>query len=384
MYESVYIVVVALCVVILGYILYRSGVDIDQRAENIAFKRLVASVILIQVMDAGSILARLNSSGAMYVLGVVSGASYLFMTAVAGFFFYCFTELQMNPKKRIDKRTSFWLVVPLVAQLALCVSSIWTKQIFYVDAANVYHRGPYHVIVIIIAFGYVVVAAANVLSRLSREHSKYKRSELLTLLSFFILPGIGIVLEAIFAGVPTTWAGATCSLLMVYCNFQSYRISTDGLTGLNNRLHFDKYLHTTAFDTRRTDRLFLLLMDIDGFKHINDTFGHLEGDHALTHAARQLQYVCRRRNAFLARYGGDEFAIVYLCDGRDDVEHLRADINKAFDDYNRICKKAYNITMSIGYEEFSPEAATTVRELVELADEALYKEKSAKQAVANK
>ena len=93
-----------------------------------------------------------------------------------------------------------------------------------------------------------------------------------------------------------------------------YRLTTvDGLTQVNNRRSFDEAIEREISRCRRYGRtLSLVLIDVDHFKRINDTFGHLAGDYVLSRLAQAAQGTLRTEDLF-ARYGGEEFAI--LCRG---------------------------------------------------------------------
>src|SRR5690606_13043649 len=90
-----------------------------------------------------------------------------------------------------------------------------------------------------------------------------------------------------------------------------YRMSImDGLTGVHNKRHFLEFLERElAVATRQTAALSLIMVDIDHFKKINDTHGHLAGDAALKELCRRLRPRIRTTD-LLARYGGEEFAVV--------------------------------------------------------------------------
>jgi diguanylate cyclase (GGDEF)-like protein len=86
---------------------------------------------------------------------------------------------------------------------------------------------------------------------------------------------------------------------------------TDGLTGIPNRRHFDKALAAEWARSARSKRnLSLILIDIDDFKVLNDSFGHVQGDNAIKAVASAVQQVALRSSDLGARYGGDEFAIL--------------------------------------------------------------------------
>lgn len=84
----------------------------------------------------------------------------------------------------------------------------------------------------------------------------------------------------------------------------------DGLTGLPNRYLFEDYVHNAIAQARRTGEGFaIMVVDLDGFKRLNDTFGHRAGDRVLQHVSRQMAETVRTSDT-VARYGGDEFVVL--------------------------------------------------------------------------
>lgn len=84
----------------------------------------------------------------------------------------------------------------------------------------------------------------------------------------------------------------------------------DGLTGLPNRYLFEDYVHNAIAQARRTGEGFaIMVVDLDGFKRLNDTFGHRAGDRMLQHVSRQMAETVRTSDT-VARYGGDEFVVL--------------------------------------------------------------------------
>ena len=103
-------------------------------------------------------------------------------------------------------------------------------------------------------------------------------------------------------------------------------VRTDDLTGLNNRGEFDRYLRTTLNNISTDKMLYLLLFDADGFKSINDGYGHQEGDRALRFISGVLTEACKNTDWFCARYGGDEFVIICRCSDEITVKKIISDI----------------------------------------------------------
>jgi diguanylate cyclase (GGDEF)-like protein len=87
------------------------------------------------------------------------------------------------------------------------------------------------------------------------------------------------------------------------------RASTDALTGLPNRRYFDEYLGLLGRRRRAEDRIGVLMVDIDRFKRLNDTFGHAVGDHVLREVAHAIASAVRDDDV-PARFGGEEFAVL--------------------------------------------------------------------------
>jgi diguanylate cyclase (GGDEF)-like protein/PAS domain S-box-containing protein len=152
----------------------------------------------------------------------------------------------------------------------------------------------------------------------------------------------------------------------------------DVLTGLANRLSImDKIEEAIARHSRRGDSFAVLLLDLDRFKHVNDTLGHAVGDALLRETAVRLKASLRETDV-LARLGGDEFAIVQDSDSNQrEAASALADriidiVSKPFD----IEGNEVNIATSIGIS-LAPEHATSSDSLMKMADLALYRAKSA-------
>jgi diguanylate cyclase (GGDEF)-like protein len=150
--------------------------------------------------------------------------------------------------------------------------------------------------------------------------------------------------------------------------------TTDGLTGLYNHRYFQERLAVELEQAGRLKKsLALFLMDIDHFKKFNDTFGHQEGDVVLKKVAQLLKKHSEPGNFIPCRYGGEEFVMILpgcdLVESRLIAEELRQDCatNLTGGDQN----STIAITLSIGISNF-PQAALEQRELIHIADEALY------------
>jgi len=123
----------------------------------------------------------------------------------------------------------------------------------------------------------------------------------------------------------------------------------------------------------------LMLLDIDYFKKVNDTYGHPVGDYVLETLAKLIQDNIRDRDKFY-RIGGEEFAIISIQKNKDDEIKFAQRIRKIIEDYN--FEKAGKVTISIGFTALKDNE--TYEEWYKRADEALYEAKKERNKVVEK
>jgi two-component system, cell cycle response regulator len=151
----------------------------------------------------------------------------------------------------------------------------------------------------------------------------------------------------------------------------------DPLTGAFNRRHFSERLEAElAYAKRHSAELSLLLLDIDYFKKINDTYGHLEGDRVLRELTRACNQGLRAEDMF-ARYGGEEFAVllrgVPLAGAARAAERLRIAIaEEVF-----VGKPPLSVSVSVGCASIACIEDATAANLIHIADQRLYEAKQA-------
>ena len=157
----------------------------------------------------------------------------------------------------------------------------------------------------------------------------------------------------------------------------AYRALHDGLTDLANRASFEEQLQRTHAESELTGRpLAVMFLDLDRFKEVNDSFGHDRGDQLLVEVGRRLRR-CLRKSDLVARFGGDEFAILakdYKRPG--DIGRLADRIIKTVAQPIRIDDQDVTIGVSIGITTF-PEDRSPAEIMVANADLALYRAKQA-------
>jgi len=154
----------------------------------------------------------------------------------------------------------------------------------------------------------------------------------------------------------------------------------DSLTQLNNRRSFISTLEKEwASAARSKQPLSLLMLDIDHFKAFNDHFGHLAGDGCLRQVARIIKDQIQRRSDMACRYGGEEFAVILPNTDAPGAEALAKDILNSIRQAqidNPTSEQKF-LTASIGISSFHYQSKTNTNDLIEVADQQLYRAKSA-------
>ncbi|HEX5357971.1 MAG TPA: diguanylate cyclase [Aquabacterium sp.] len=154
----------------------------------------------------------------------------------------------------------------------------------------------------------------------------------------------------------------------------------DPLTGLANRRRFDAYLAKEMPGVNATDTaLALMLIDVDHFKAFNDRYGHPAGDQCLRHIAQTLKEAMPQQEGLLARWGGEEFAIVLPGANRQDALAAAESLRRAVEALrmrHEASPTAGHVTISVGVAMLSQDGGQdAVRQLLARADQALYQSK---------
>ena len=151
---------------------------------------------------------------------------------------------------------------------------------------------------------------------------------------------------------------------------------TDHLTGAFNQKYFlDTLSKAFSYSLRHNTSLGLLMLDIDFFKKINDTYGHIVGDIVLKEFVKRIENNLRNED-ILCRYGGDEFAVIVRDFKYGFIKIAAERIRLFFDGRSINCKDhKINISVSIGAATIDNENIATPEDMIELADANLYKAK---------
>ncbi len=330
------------------------------------FKVLLYSNALILLFDTG-----------MWLLDGVSGMPGRFLHSFVTTVYYClnpiicllwyfYVDYNIFRTMAHLKRVFITMSIPALLAFALSVISNLYGCLFYIDGDNVYHRGPYFLVIGFICFAYIAHTTALILVK----RRIIKNRDYIPMLVFALPPVIGGVFQILFYGLSLIWVCTTFSILIIFINIQNNELYKDYLTNLYNRRHLDNYLYVRR--QGNDNKLFAgLMIDIDSFKAINDQYGHKSGDQALKHTSEILRKSFRK-NDFLARYGGDEFIVFMEIQDKSDLSEAVKRLNENVAAFNAQKIVPYELSLSVGYDYYS---GNSMVEFLEHIDNLMYLEK---------
>lgn len=374
MAESIlYSEVSAVCILILLLLCIKVRNSMFLQEQRRLFLRVAISNILFLALDSVWIFIDRQVLDISVALNWGINGCYYILSGVLGVFWFTYSETVQGSRLVQDKRYRPVTLLPVAILIILTLLSFKTGWLFYIDAQNTYHRGPAYPIQLLTSYGYVIFTAGKAFY-LSRHTDNYRRQVELRALAAFVLPTlVAGTLQVIFPGYPILCIGNAVGILYVYLTLQEQLISRDPLTKLNNRNQLFQYLSMKITHLHEKRDLYLLMIDVDYFKTINDQYGHVEGDQALKIVADCLMKSCGKRNFFIARYGGDEFVVLCELGTADDVQEVRAAIHAEMEKV----KTPYVLSLSIGCAKYTA-AIKNQQDFIAQADAELYKIKNAR------
>jgi len=337
------------------------------KQKNLFIMMLDVTIFLI-VADT---LGRFDGLGTFYYIANHVGNFLLYaLSIVIPSLWILYVSNHIYKDQKQFKKIAIVLLVFNVLNLLLDIISQFNGWYYYIDSNNIYHRGPF--LIFTTVFTTIIFITSSFMVLLNKK--KIEKRYYFSLIFFAVPPFIGVILQAIFYGTAIVQNGIVISLLLVFLKIQNISIHTDYLTGVYNRKELDKYLEN-KINSISEDKSFLAIMiDLNNFKYINDTYGHAMGDNVLKTTANLLKS-CIKTNDFIARYGGDEFCVIMDTTDNVVIEKMINKINKCLDNYNAISGQPYKVSFSMGYSVYDNKSDMEYKDFQRKIDKLMYENK---------
>ena len=363
------------------------------------FSLVLIGIVLLKTMGLSQMVAQSNFamsiiaemvffvSDTLFVLvneGVLPGGKPVMMAckevyflATAAMCFFWFIYFEYLRETRFVKRRRYVLYSTSILWLMVIalLANLFNHSLFYIDESGVYRRGPFFILTYILSYSYVLIAFIRVMINLKRDTEATNKDLLIRLAFFPLFPGISGVLQFIYPRLPIACAAISITTLYLYLTWVDQLISLDPLTGLNNRKQLTHTFNNLSKSHEDQDKIRLYLIDVNHFKQINDTYGHLQGDNALKIIAEALKAACKgaNRGTVIARYGGDEFVILVSENNNDETIDLKERIKEKLKELSKKKSVPFELTVSVG--SACSDNGDSLKDLILKADKAMYMEK---------
>ena len=192
---------------------------------------------------------------------------------------------------------------------------------------------------------------------------------------------VTVMIYAVFYLPYIIWMGYMLVLMILFTDLQKLMIDRDELTSLSNRRRMLKEIEEM---TEESSPWSYILIDVNSFKQVNDTYGHNEGDHALQIVASVLDTVASGNGAAAYRIGGDEFAVVASSGEEAAVSGLCAKLEEELSSRAENERLPYPLTISFGYTVYAEMEGKDLHGIMEKADGRMYEDKRRKAALRQK
>ncbi len=299
------------------------------------------------------------SNGLLYALGLVPITLWLA---------YLDEAVAFDAGIRMRRRRIY--ILANIAMVVLALLNPRTEMLFTVDGMNRYARtnGAW------IALGSsLTLYASSLIALIPYRRSVSGRITQLILL-IALIPTLGGILQAFAYGTSLLWPAMAFLALCGYLLVQREEMKRDLITSLATRSQMEERI---SYLLARRRPFSLVMMDLDGFKAINDTWGHEEGDTALATVANLLTKSIKQVDSAY-RYAGDEFMLIIESEdaeaGKLVVERLKANLDRV----NRHSGKPYVLALSAGIAYYDGREGEQLPNLCGRADDAMYREKTSK------
>lgn len=305
-----------------------------------------------------------SSNIVIKVLVFLSGSGLFLGNVMIGYLWAKFIMVHMNIPFS-DIRRNIYRTIGLIS-IVLLVINIFYPLVFSVSDGR-YQRGFAYIIFLLFAAFYILDSLYLYVKRVKKNGSLK-----LFPVHIFLIPVIlGVVIQAFFVEIAITWTSIAISVAGIMTALKNEIIFTDCLTGLYNRVYLE-FLHKRACN-KKDCWVSGIMIDLNGFKQINDNYGHAEGDLALCIVA-DLLLKSFSEYGVVTRYAGDEFVIMLNTTDDQLIQKIIKSAKKNFVTENEKNDKPYQLSASMGYA-ITNLSNETIDDFMNRIDEQMYQDK---------
>lgn len=295
--------------------------------------------------------------------------SLLYMANIIDSYLWCvYVDQRLNGSERTSPKLYLILAIPALGGMIELLLNFRFGFLFSFDKGNFYHREP-------LGYSHLVITVIYLGLSLLIKFQHYRKNGKLRFFPIwmFLLPvTIGAVTQIFMYGVSIVWCCVALGLIGIHMCLQNELAYMDPLTKLYNRTYMNFIIANMESKYREVGGI---MLDMDYFKAINDTYGHEAGDNALSDISSIIRK-CIPDNTIPIRFAGDEFIIFCPEYNEDKMDTIIGDLRYAADQFNKKGEREYKLSFSAGISilDESKNIDVFLKEL----DDRMYDEKKTK------
>lgn len=324
---------VVIILVVTLFLAYKNNVIKHDRNRHY-FIGVVLTLILLVLEIATEILMMYSEPKLVLLHNIVNVFGFILTPVVPISMTYLYDNKKLCPFRWI-------LLIPIILNTILVISSPWTGWIFKIGENNTYSRGPYFFVLTIISLVYFLV----LISIEIRNYIGCDEEEHVLLFIIIILPVIGIILQILFPRILLIWGCVSVSLVLYYILISQRQYKYDVLTGIPNRVCFQKEMQQLF----RTKGVLVAVFDLNNLKKTNDKWGHAVGDEMIK-AAATIIHRSFKDYGTTYRIGGDEFCVICRNISEDEWKQCIESLNQTAADFRM--DNINKLVIACGYSYF--------------------------------
>ena len=362
------------CILILAVLLINDKLHSTKQEKQIWFNWTIIAHILYFISDiAWAAVLSGELPRTRYLVGLCNFSNYVLLNLLAfEWFMYMAASENMEFRKSRKKRNLYR--IPMAVSILAIVIAYTADPYFWIgEAAEL--NDLYYPMMISVPVLYLLAAFCISIRNARRAECREDR-RLYRLIGIYPLAVMSFGIVQVFVlNAPLFCFGCTLMMLFFYIQNMQTQVSVDSLTRLNNRGQINRYMDQMRY--RENVRNWIMMIDIDRFKEINDTYGHAEGDRALNLVADALRQIADQSGTpvFIGRYGGDEFTVFLQDENGEELPGKTAEaIRAALEQKQRENRLPYELRVSVGYDALR-DREDTMEACMIRADEKLYEDK---------
>lgn len=306
---------------------------------------------------------------------VLNGLNVLF-SALTGLAWLNFSETMQGNNFLKKKRNLTLVLIPILFLILLIATTNKTHILFHISKSGEFFRDRGYFLLFMVAYGYILLTTFQSVRRAKHAKNMQERNLSRNIARFIMAPLLTGIIQLIITNIQLLFFGTVFALINVYISLLELQISLDPLTRLNNRSLLDQRIEHAVNkikNNKETD-LFLLLLDVDNFKEINDVHGHQIGDKTLKLVADAIKENCAGED-YACRYGGDEFVMLHHAPQGENCSQLIQNIESKL---TTACDIPCAVSVSVGICRYSSDLMNNPAEFLKAADDEMYRIKAAK------